>query len=290
MINKKEIEELEKIKKIVERCNFRKDNNKSILPKFKNNIKPENRTEEEKQEDSDANKLSLIRKSYIQYTTGIIKEKERHYTYYQSVINYLDEHIPNWKEEKKIEDNKEKEKNQMDEIIELVNRCNERKKVGLNILPKYRIGVITTFLSEDEKIQGADADKLYGLSSGKTYLYESVKKYLDENLEGWNQRTNYKDVNITSMNIKKDNQLNDIISIVERALLRNSKGLNKYPKSKINKVKRQTENEELYKERIVDETQQSRDYDKLSKIKNKKIEVFDVTIEYLDKHLPEWNK
>jgi hypothetical protein len=290
MNNKKEIEELEKIKRIVERCNYRKDNNMSVLPKFKNNIKPENRTEEEKQEDSDANKLSIIRKSYIQFTTGVIKEKERHYTYYQSVIDYLDKYILNWNEDKKVEDNKEKEILQMNEIIELVNRCNQRKEKGLNILPKYRTGIISKLLSEDEKIQGADADKLHGLSSDKTYLYESVKEYLNKNVEGWNQRNNYKDINVNSLNIKKDNQLNDITNIVQRALSREAKGVNKYPKSKVNKLKKESENDELYKERIEDETQQARDYDKLSKMKNKKIELFDNVKDYLDKYLPEWNK
>lgn len=290
MNNKKEIEELEKVKKIVERCYYRKYNNMSVLPKFKNNIKPENRTEEEKQEDSDANKLSIIRKSYIQFTTGVIKDKERHYTYYQSVIDYLDEHIPNWNEDKKVEDNKEKENLQMNEIIELINRCNQRKEKELNILPKYRTGIISKLLSEDEKIQGADADKLHGLSSGKTYLYESVKEYLNKNIEGWNERNNYKDINVNSLNIKKDNQLNDITNIVQRALSREAKGVNKYPKSKVNKLKKESENDELYKERIEDETQQARDYDKLSKMKNKKIELFDNVKEYLDKNLPEWNK
>ncbi len=174
--NKDEIEELEKVMKIVERCNERVSKNKSCLPKFKNSIKIEDRTEEQIQEASDANKLSLIRKGYIQYQTGKVSEKERKYKCYQSVIDYLNEKIPGWNEEKKIEDNKEQEEKQMKSIIEIINRCNERKEKGLNLLPKYN------------KTEGLDAEKLNSLAKGKNFLYKSVRKYLDENLKGWDKK------------------------------------------------------------------------------------------------------
>ena len=95
--NKKEVEELEKVKKIVQRCYKREKEGKLLLPKFKNHIPINEQSEEEKEEASDANKLSLIKKAYNQYHNGIVKEKERQYTYYQSVIDYLDDHITNWK-------------------------------------------------------------------------------------------------------------------------------------------------------------------------------------------------
>ncbi len=94
--NKKEVEELEKVEKIVQRCYKREKEGKSTLPKFKNQIPINERSKEEKEEASDANKLSIIKKAYNQYHSGIVKEKERHYTYYQSVIDYLNTHIPNW--------------------------------------------------------------------------------------------------------------------------------------------------------------------------------------------------
>jgi hypothetical protein len=284
--NKDELEELEKVKKIVEHCYKREKEGKSLLPKFKNNIPINQRNDEESQEHCDANKLSIIKKAYNQYHTGTVKEKERHYTYYQSVIDYLDKNIPYWKEDKKIEENKEKEQIQMKEIIDLVNRCNERKEKGLNFLPKSRSNKLVSELSENEKIEGRDSEKLNYLSNGKTYLYENVKKYLDENLKDWNSKKN-KIVN-TNSDKKEETQLNDIKNIVERAKLRYIKGLNKYPKSKINKIKKPSEKEEEYNERISDETQQSRDYDRLSKMKNNKVEVFNSVIEYLNIHLPEW--
>jgi hypothetical protein len=287
MSNKKEIDELEKIKKIVERCNYRRDNNMTLLPKFKNNIKPKNRTDDEKQEDSDANKLSIIRKAYSQYHTGIVKENDRHYSYYQSVIDYLDENISGWNDEKKIEENKDKENLQMKEIIELVKRCNIRKEKGLNLIPKFRTGKKSDLLTEDEKIQGSDADKLHALSNEKTFLYESVKKYLDDNLDNWDKRKNYKINNIT-VDKKEELLLNDVKMIVERCNKRVLQKLHKYPRSKINKVKKDNESEDEYKIRIDDEKQQARDYDKLSKIKNNNITVFDSIIEYLDQNLPEW--
>ena len=78
--------------------------------------------------------------------------------------------------------------------------------------------------------------------------------------------------------------------IIERCNKRLSKGLNFYPRSKINKIQRDDENKDNYESRIEDETQQARDYDKLSKIKTKKIAVFDSIIEYLNINIPEWNK
>ncbi len=288
--NKDELEELEKVKKIVERCYKRKEENKTLLPKFKNNIPINERSEEEKEEHSDANKLSMIRKAYNQYLTGVVKEKERHYTYYESVIEYLDEHISGWNQEKKMEEDKDKENLQMKEIMELINRCNKRKENGSNFLPKSRSNKSVSELSEDEKIEGYDSDKLLLYMNGKRFLYENVKKYLDDNLEGWNEKKIPNKIVNKNSDKKEEIQLNEIKNIVERAMLRNSKGLNKYPRSKINKQQKEGEIDEIYNKRIEDEIQQSRDYDKLSKMKNNKIEVFESVIEYLNANLPEWKK
>jgi hypothetical protein len=80
----------------VEHCYKREKEGKSLLPKFKNNIPANKKTDEDIEEHSDANKFSLIKKAYNQHHTGTVKEKERHYTYYQSVIDYLDKNIPYW--------------------------------------------------------------------------------------------------------------------------------------------------------------------------------------------------
>ncbi len=298
--NKDELEELEKVEKIVERCYKREKEGKTLLPKFKNNIPINKRNDEEKKENSDANKISMIKKAYNQHHTGTIKEKERHYTYYQSVIDYLDKHIPNWKEDKKIEENKDKENLQMKGIIELINRCNKRKEKGLNYLPKYRKSIDIKDMTQEELIEYHDAEKLWCLSNGNTYLYENVKKYLDENLEDWNkERIEKKDfskpkvakkVSKETLNKMEITLLNDVKDIIQRCVNRENIGLNKYPKSSRYNKKYKNESDEEYEKRILEEKQQEKDYDKLLRIKNNKLIVYDSVTEYLDIHLPEWKK
>ncbi len=86
-------EELKKVTLLVERCMVRKEKGLQLLPKFKNHIPKEVRTEEEQQEAVDAAKLGELRRKYKNYMSG--KKDGR---CYQSVFDYLDDTIPGWRE------------------------------------------------------------------------------------------------------------------------------------------------------------------------------------------------
>jgi superfamily II DNA or RNA helicase len=93
--NRDELDELDNMIALVDRCFKRKEIGGSLLPKFCRKVLPSQQNEEQRQESHDAYKIKFYNEKFARYKTGTLDTP-----YYQSVIDYLDSKIPEWKKSK----------------------------------------------------------------------------------------------------------------------------------------------------------------------------------------------
>ena len=95
------------------------------------------------------------------------------------VKNYLDEHLPGWREEL--------DEKALQCAIDIIERGNLRENQGLNKIPRRNK---KKDMNGDEKQEYKDAQKLYNWKqalkgSKNSKCSDEVKNYLDEHLTGW---------------------------------------------------------------------------------------------------------
>jgi phage tail protein X len=109
--------------------------------------------------------------------------------------------------------------NQLEKIVELVERANERVANGGNLLPKHIQKKYRTTAKEIQEHK--DAQKLcYLKGQGKSRCPDDIRDYLDANLLGWRD---VKDLD--------EQRMKDVVEIVERANERVANGGNLLPKN-----------------------------------------------------------
>jgi ribosomal RNA-processing protein 8 len=254
---------MEDAQNIVLRANERKKNGKNLLPRF---IDKKNRnTPELEQEYKDANKLGNWKSA--------LKGKGNGSKCSDEVKNYLDLELPGWRDEIDFD------KKAMEDAQNIIQRANERKKNGKNLLPRHiknKKNRTTPELKQEYKDSQKLCDwkkALKGKGSGK--CFDEVKNYLDLELPGWRDEIDFD---------KK--AMEDAQNIIQRANERKENGKNLLPRHIQNKKNRTTP--ELEQENK--DSQKLCHWKKALKGKGQGSKCSDEVKNYLDLELPGWRK
>ena len=248
---------MERAREIVERALYREMNGGRLLPRIID--KGKRTTEEFVQENKDANKLSTYKKS-IKGMKGGCKCND-------DVRNYLDSNLLGWRDEASFDERA------MQDARKIVERANQREKVGKNLLPIKKHNQITTENEQEAK----DLNKLRSWKSAlkgsqNSRCCDNLREYLDSNLQGWRFEVNF-----------EAKALQHAQEITKRAFQRKIDGGRLLPRKIHDKNNRSTK--ELEQENI--------DANKLSgwkrALKNKgHQQCYGVVCKYLDNNLPFW--
>ncbi len=200
---------LQNAKDIVNSANKRILNGLSPFPKPKLNAK----TDDDKQEFKDYNKLRSWKNAYLKRGKGRCSDL---------VKQYLDIHIPGWMEDRCCD------KMALERAIGLISRAKERELKGLNLIPKK--------LKLASKQEISDLGTLIKWRQGlkenaKTKCPKIVSDYLDIHLLGW--RGN------------KREEIDYAIDIVERANERKSKDMYLIPNGYKNPITEEEKQEKI---------------------------------------------
>jgi ubiquinone/menaquinone biosynthesis C-methylase UbiE/ribosome modulation factor len=235
---------------IVQRAELRESEGKNKIPQHKTKAI----TSEEKQEQTDARKLSNWKEA--------LKLKGNGKKCSNEVRDYLDQHLPGWRDERDLDA----------KAMEIVQRAELRESEGKNKIPQHKTKAITS----EEKQEQTDARKLSnwkealklkGIGKGRQKCSNEVRDYLDQHLPGWRDDLD-------------EQAMQGAIEIVQRAELRENEGKNKIPQHK-------------HKPITSEEKQEQTDARKLGHwkeaLKGKgKRKCSDEVRGYLDQELPGW--
>jgi superfamily II DNA or RNA helicase len=189
------------------------------------------------QETKDANLIGKWKMAYYQ-------TNKKSLTSYDSVNIYLDENLPEWRDEIHSDENK------LLKATQIIERSIERQKKGENTLPRNieKSKRITKELEQEAK-DARDIQCWKRACNGTHWVCpDKVKNYLDEHLPGW--RTNQ---SLKSMNDAED--------ILKRALIRQQNGNKLLPRDMLNSGKKKDQLTSI-------EEQEHNDNQKLSRWRN----------------------
>jgi superfamily II DNA or RNA helicase len=252
-----EFDRLKNAQEIVERSIERVNNGGSLLPRAIYERKNRN-TPELEQEKKDATTLGNWKQA--------IKKNNRVRCPVE-VINYLDEHLPGWRDER------DNESTALRQAKDIVQRAKDRNG-GIAKPPVRHANTLDELLIQEHKdalLIGKWKMAYNQTNKKKLTSYDSVNLYLDEHLPGWRDEIH-----------SDENKLSTAKRIVKNALERRQKGGKLLPRNIVKKDRTTSELEQ--------EAKDAQDLQCWKRALNGSVDWVcpDIVKKYLDDNLPGW--